>query len=105
MRLSLPQIMIGTVPVISLITPTCLTGTFLYVATIEEEGVSVYPWAGTLSTIAAAFTALVQFGAMIIAAYYLEKTADERIAEIENIPIDQDVYFVLEQKMIGEPRL
>lgn len=91
MRLSLLQIMIGTVPIVFLIIPTCLTGTFLYMASVEVDGNSVYPWARTLSTISAAFTALVQFGAMIVAAYYLEQAADKRVDELESIPIDEDV--------------
>lgn len=90
MRLSLPQIMLGTVPVIFLIIPTCLTGTFLYMASMVADGNAVYPWAKTLSTISAAFTALVQFGSMIVAAYYLEQAADKR-PEIESIPLDEDV--------------
>ena len=91
MRLPLIQILIGTVPVVFLIIPTCLTGTFLYMASLEEEGNAVYPWAGTLSTISASFTALVQFGAMIVAAYYLEQATEKRSAEIELIPIDDAV--------------
>lgn len=91
MRLSLPQIMLGTVPIVFLILPTCLTGTFLYMSSVEMDGNSVYPWARTLSTISAAFTALVQFGSMIVAAYYLEQAADKRVAELDRIPIDEDV--------------
>lgn len=83
--------MLGTVPTIFLIIPTCLTGTFLYMASMVVDGNAVYPWARTLSTISAAFTAIVQFGAMILAAYYLEQAADKRVAEIESIPLDEDV--------------
>jgi len=91
MRLPLLQILVGTIPVVFLIIPTSLTGTFLYMASIEVEGNAVYPLAKTMATISASFTALVQFGAMIVAAYYLERAADSREEEIENIPIDEDV--------------
>lgn len=83
--------MLGTVPIIFLIIPTSLTGTFLYMASIEFKGNPVYPWARTLSTISAAFTAMVQFGAMILAAYYLEQAAEKRVDELDQIPIDEDV--------------
>eukprot|EP00804_Cyclotella_cryptica_P010313 CCRYP_012242-RA/>CCRYP_012242-RA protein AED:0.10 eAED:0.10 QI:0/0.84/0.75/1/0.73/0.55/20/4684/1413 len=91
MRLSLPQILLGTVPVVFLTIPTCVTGTFLYMASMEADGNPVYPWARTLSTITASFTAIVQFGSMIVAAYYLERAADKRVDEIESIPIDEEV--------------
>ena len=83
--------MLGTVPVVFLTIPTCVTGTFLYMASVEADGNPVYPWARTLSTITASFTAIVQFGSMIVAAYYLEQAADKRIEEIEGIPIDEEV--------------
>lgn len=60
-------------------------------ASVEADGNQVYPWARTLSTITAAFTAIVQFGSMIVAAYYLEQAADKRVEEIESIPIDEEV--------------
>lgn len=83
--------MLGTVPVVFLTIPTCITGTFLYMASIEENGNPVYPQARTLSTITASTTALIQFGSMIVAAYYLEQAADKRVAEIESIPVDEEV--------------
>eukprot|EP00970_Alexandrium_tamarense_P018468 scaffold13340_cov212-Alexandrium_tamarense.AAC.23 len=91
MKLSLFQIMLGTVPVIFLIFPTCLTGALLYMASLEIDGNPVYPWAGTVSTITASFTAIVQFGSMVVAAYYLEQTADKRAADVEALPIDEEV--------------
>ena len=60
-------------------------------ASIEVEGKGVYPLAKTLATISASFTVLVQFGAMVVAAYYLEQAAEKRAEEIKNIPIDEDV--------------
>lgn len=92
MRLSLPQIMLGTVPIVFLILPTCLTGALLYMASLENDtGNPEFPWAGTVSTITAAATAAVQFGSMLVAAYYLERTADKHTAEVEAIPDDREV--------------
>jgi hypothetical protein len=63
----------------------------LYMASLEIDGNPVYPWAGTMSTITASFTAIVQFGSMVVAAYYLEQTADKRAADVEALPIDEEV--------------
>ncbi|KAL9188273.1 hypothetical protein ACHAXT_006651 [Thalassiosira profunda] len=92
MRLSLLQILLGTTPIVALIAPTCLTGALLYMASLETDtGNPQFPWAGTVSTISASLTAIVQFGSMLIAAYYLEQTANKRAAEVEAIPIDSEV--------------
>lgn len=92
MRLSLPQIILGTTPVVFLILPTCVTGALLYMASLKDEsGNPEFSWAGTVSTITASLTALVQFGSMIVAAYYLEQTADKRVDEVAAIADDQEV--------------
>jgi hypothetical protein len=92
MRLSVIQIMIGTVPIVFLIFPTCLMGALIYLAGLDSDtGNPVIPWAGTAATICASVTAAVQFGSMIVAAYYLERTGEQRQAEIEAIEIDQEV--------------
>mmetsp|Transcript_2489 Transcript_2489/g.5166 ORF Transcript_2489/g.5166 Transcript_2489/m.5166 type:complete len:926 (+) Transcript_2489:227-3004(+) len=92
MRLSLPQIMLGTTPVVFLIFPTCLTGALLFMASLEtESGNPQFPWVGTAAAITASLTAMVQFGSMIVAAYYLERAADKCKDEIEAIEIDQEV--------------
>ena len=84
--------MLGTVPVVFLIFPTCLTGALLYMASLDtDSGNPQFPWAGAVSTITASFTAMVQFGSMIIAAYYLEQAADERANEVALIEIDKEV--------------
>lgn len=81
--------MIGTTPIVFLITPTTLTGALLYMASLKNEsGNPEFPWAGTVSAITASLTAIVQFGSMVVAAYYLEQTADKRAKEVESIPID-----------------
>jgi len=92
MRLSLPQIMLGTTPIIFLIFPTCLSGALLYMASVKDEtGNPEFAWAGTISAITLSITAIVQFGSMIVAAYYLEQTAAKRSADIDAILDDREV--------------
>jgi len=92
MRLSLLQIMVGTLPIIFLIFPTCLTGALLYMASLETDtGNPVFHWAGTVSTLTATATAMVQFGSMIVAAYYLEQASDSRADEVKAIEDDKEV--------------
>lgn len=92
MRLSILQIMLGTLPVILLIIPSCLTGALLYMASLQTEaGNPVFQWAGTLSTITASVTAVVQFASMIVAAYYLEQASDRYASEIAAIDDDIEV--------------
>ena len=118
MRLKLLQIILGTAPIVVLISPTCLTGALLYMASLKTDtGNPEFPWAGTVSTITASLTAIVQvrryiliwihlyecthklaphcncyqFGSMIVAAYYLERTAAKHAAAIEAIPDDREV--------------
>eukprot|EP00584_Thalassiosira_punctigera_P000831 CAMPEP_0172533624 /NCGR_PEP_ID=MMETSP1067-20121228/6258_1 /TAXON_ID=265564 ORGANISM="Thalassiosira punctigera, Strain Tpunct2005C2" /NCGR_SAMPLE_ID=MMETSP1067 /ASSEMBLY_ACC=CAM_ASM_000444 /LENGTH=844 /DNA_ID=CAMNT_0013318287 /DNA_START=162 /DNA_END=2696 /DNA_ORIENTATION=- len=92
MRLSLPQIMLGTTPIVFLIFPTCLTGALLYMASLETDtGNPVFPWAGTVTTLTASATAMVQFGSMIVAAYYLEQASESRADEVSAIEDDKEV--------------
>jgi len=92
LRLSLLQIMVGTIPIIFLIFPTCLSGALLYMASIENDtGNPEFPWAGTASTITLSVTAIVQFGAMIVAAYYLERTARQEADAVAAIEDDREV--------------
>lgn len=92
MRLQLLPILIGTIPVIFLILPTLLTGSFTYMASLTlEDGTPEFPYAGVLATVFAAITAIVQFGAMVVAAYYIEQTAGAREEELALIPFDEEV--------------
>ena len=92
MRLSLPQILLGTLPVYFLVTPTCLTGALLYMSSLETEtGNPEFPWAGTVSAITTSLTALVSFGSLIVAAYYLEQAAGKNAPALEAIPDDLEV--------------
>jgi hypothetical protein len=92
MGLELIPILIGTLPIIFLIAPTMLTGSFTYMASVRlDDGQPEFPWAGTVATIFAAITAMVQFGSMVFAAYYLEQTVTNRQEELEAMPIDEEV--------------
>lgn len=92
MNLELIPILIGTLPIIFLIIPTLLTGSFTYMANLRlDNGKSEFPWAGTVATICAAVTAIVQFGSMVIAAYFLENTVSTRQNDLDAIPIDEEV--------------
>jgi hypothetical protein len=84
--------MIGTLPIVVLIFPTCLMGALVYVASLDTDtGNPEIPWAGTAATICASITAFVQFGSMIVAAYYLELTGQQRKDEIDAIELDKEV--------------
>ena len=95
MDLSLIPILVGTLPIVFLILPTLLTGCFTYMGGLqvnseygqEEE----FPWADTVATVCAATTGLVQFGSMVLAAYYLEQTVSQRGDELEAMPFDEEV--------------
>lgn len=92
MGLDLLPVLAGTIPVIILILPTVLTGSFTYMAGLKtEDGEMEYPSAPVLATVFAAITAVVQFAAMILAAYYLEQTTSQRADELDAIEIDKEV--------------
>lgn len=92
MDLDLIPILIGTLPIIFLITPTLLTGSFMYMSSVTlDNGEPEFPWAGTMTTVFTAITAFVQFGSMAVAAFYLEQTVSNRQEDLEAIPIDEEV--------------
>ena len=92
MDLSLWPILVGTLPVLILIIPTVLTGSFTYMAGLKlPDQQPEFTWAGTAATISAAFTAIVLFGFMLLAAYYVELTMRERDEDIKKIAIDEEV--------------
>mmetsp|Transcript_27450 Transcript_27450/g.32013 ORF Transcript_27450/g.32013 Transcript_27450/m.32013 type:complete len:861 (-) Transcript_27450:1289-3871(-) len=92
MDLPLAPILFGTLPIIFLIIPTLLTGSFIYLADLRDEnGQPEFAWASTLGTVFAAVTAFVQFGSMVVAAYFLEQVVSNRADELEAIPIDEEV--------------
>lgn len=92
MRLELFQIILGTTPIVFLIFPTCLTGALMFMTSLQNgNGNPVYPWAGSITTLTASLTAMVQFGSMLVAAYYLEQTATRRSDEAKALGDDEEV--------------
>jgi TRAP-type C4-dicarboxylate transport system permease small subunit len=92
MRLDLVPILLGTTPVFFLIVPTLLTGSFTYMASLKlENGQPEFQSASTLATVFAAITAVVQFGAMVVAAFYLEQTVSNKGEELDKIEVDVGV--------------
>jgi len=91
MDLPLVPILIGTLPIVLLILPTLLTGSFTYMAGLRIDGQQEFPWATTLATVSLAITSLVQFGSMIVAAFYIESTVSTRGKELDDLPIDIEV--------------
>ncbi len=85
-------VLVGTIPVLALIAPTVLAGSFTYLASLKgDNGEPEYGWASTANTVSLAVAALVLFGFMLSAAYYVELTVRERKDEIDEIPIDEEV--------------
>lgn len=95
MNLNLIPILVGTLPIIFLIFPTLLTGCFTYMGGLQVDGEygqeEEFPWADTMATVCAAMTGLMQFGSMVVAAYYLEQTVSQRGDELEAMPFDEEV--------------
>lgn len=89
LNLPLLPILVGTLPIVALIVPTYLTGTFTYLASLPPDD---YPQAPTYATICAAATAVVQLGSMVLAASALS-TLDIGEEELDRlVPLDPEVY-------------
>jgi len=92
LRLKLLPIMVGTLPIIFLIIPTVLSGALMYMgAEVNADGSPKFVWATTVGAVCTTFTAVVQFGSMMVAAYYLEQVSTTRIDEINAILPDEEV--------------
>lgn len=92
MGLPLAPILVGTLPVVALIVPTVLAGSFTYMSSLTlPDGTPEFAWAGTAKAVSMAVAALVLFGFMLFAAYYVEVTMREREDEVAQIPIDEEV--------------
>eukprot|EP00551_Chaetoceros_affinis_P007010 CAMPEP_0203684904 /NCGR_PEP_ID=MMETSP0090-20130426/48272_1 /ASSEMBLY_ACC=CAM_ASM_001088 /TAXON_ID=426623 /ORGANISM="Chaetoceros affinis, Strain CCMP159" /LENGTH=409 /DNA_ID=CAMNT_0050554085 /DNA_START=1115 /DNA_END=2341 /DNA_ORIENTATION=- len=92
MDLSLWPVLFGTIPVLMLIIPTVLAGSFTYMESLKlPDGQPEFSWAGTAATISAASAAIVLFSFMLFAAYYVEQTMREREEDIDELPLDKDV--------------
>ena len=84
MHLEPVGIILGTLPVGFLILPTILAGSFFYLSADDPDYAA---WA----TIFAALAALVQSGAMLVAAFYLDKAAIAYKDELDAMPFDTEV--------------
>jgi len=92
LRLEVIQIMIGTIPVICVIFPTCVSGALMYMTGMTTDtGNPQYVWAGMAFALVTAFSTCVQFGALLIATFYIEFTTSQRSDELALIPIDEEV--------------
>ena len=71
----------------------------MYMTDSKIEGTDEleFPWAGTMATVFLVITGIVQFGSMIIAAYFIERVVEEKKDELDAIPIDEEVRL-LEEK-------
>ena len=58
---------------------------------LRVEGQQEFTWATTMTTVSAAITGLVQFGSIIVAAYYLEHAIATRGKGLESILINEEV--------------
>ena len=93
MDLPLLPVLFGTLPVVFLIFPTVLAGTFMYLASLRAAGSDLYSWASTAQVITFAAVAGVQGGSMVVGTYYLAKAQDDPAnqAELAKLPIDEEV--------------
>jgi len=92
MNLSLFPVLVGTIPVVFLIAPTVITGSFTYMASLRlDDGRPEFPWASTAAAIFFGATSVVQFGAMISAAFYMERVLSDRADEVDALEIDKEV--------------
>jgi len=90
--LPLLPILIGTLPIMALIVPTVLAGSFTFLESEEDEnGIPSFPKAGVWASLFTAIAALVLFGSSLLAAKNIEQTISTRGDELEQIPIDEEV--------------
>lgn len=91
LRLPLFPILVGTLPIVLLVVPTVLTGSFLYMGSLKVDGSPEFPWADTLGTVMAAVSAVVLLSCSVLAVFYLERITEARGDELDALPIDEAV--------------
>jgi len=84
MRLSCPQMLLGSLPIIMTIVPSVMAGAFNLLTTINNT------WAA-LSTILAMVLMVVQGGATMAAAIVIERANSKRKEEVDAVPVDEEV--------------
>lgn len=108
--LPLLPILLGTLPVMLLIVPTVLAGSFTYMKGMNDEVdndgsitlVPTYGWAGTAAAISAALAAGVLFSNMVLAAYYVEDTLTNNAEDVQALPIDEEVKVLEDNETVIE---
>jgi hypothetical protein len=76
--------LIGTLPVVVIIVPTVLSGSFVYLA-------EKYTWAGTASAISTSLTGLVIMAMPMMTMYHIERAMEENKDELARMPLDKEV--------------
>lgn len=84
MRLSLPQMLLGTLPVFFLIAPSCVAGAMLY----KSDTNSLF---GSLEVISVGIAVIVQSGALLGAIHYIAKMAVNQKDELKKMAPDEEV--------------
>jgi len=82
--LPLLPMLIGTLPVVVIIVPTVLSGSFVYLA---EQ----YTWAGTASAISMSVTGLIIMALPAMTMFHIEKAMEEKKEELSKMPFDLEV--------------
>lgn len=94
MNLDLLPVLVGTLPIVFLILPTLLSGSFTYMKDMRDEtGELEFPWAGTMATVFTTLTAIVQFGSMVVATFYIDRVMGDKSKQdqLNAFPIDEEV--------------
>ena len=89
--LDLFPILVGTLPVLVLIVPSVLTGSFLFIGGLEKDGLEIYPWADTAAGVATSLIAAICFYLTLSAANAVKVTLEEDHEAIAAIPFDEAV--------------
>ena len=89
--LPLLPILFGTLPVIFIIIPTVLSGSFVYLA---ED----YEWAGTASAISMSLTGLTILALPAITLFHIEKAMEDEKEELASMPYDEEVILADENE-------
>jgi len=90
--LDLLPILYGTLPVILVIMPTVLTGSFAFMGSLEtNDGMDKYPWADTMGTVSSALAACVLFYFAFAAAGAVSSTLSNDKEELAKLEYDKEV--------------
>jgi len=84
LNLPLIPMLIGTLPVLIIIIPTVLSGSFVYLA---ED----YSWAGTASAISMSLNGLIIMALPAVTMFHIEKAMEEEKEALEKMPYDEEV--------------